>query len=176
MNTEPAHTNLPPCIKVGDDGTVSWWAPDRTGDDQDDYDAGVRTFRAAQEMAACKVAYGLLAQLVIAMREIGPYELGFMDAFASAAAYYDAPCFYTEAHIWEQIEESGWAASADEFRTGNQDAWRDRQEAAMTNDTGKIVRGLLKLVLGPLFPWTQTAYLHSLSIAACKALTSTWQN
>jgi len=162
-----------PAVVYIDGQTVDWWRPTRSGNDAEDYAAGARVFHEAQAMAAQNHAFGLLCSFVVAMREPRAYELGFLDAFAMAAARCPAPCLYTSEHISEQLTEMGFRdqyARAREglaFRQGNEEARLDRL-AALTDGPGAIVREILLFVLHRPRP-SSPAYLHSMSLAACRA-------
>lgn len=166
---EAAHEPTIPAVVYIDGETIDWWRPDRSGDDAADYAAGRRVFGEAQAMAAQNGAFGLLCSFVVAMREPRAYELGFLDAFAMAAARCPAPCLYTDQHIAEQVALMGAYAHDREavaIRQGNEAARLDRL-SALTDGPGAIVREILLFVLYQSRPYS-AAYLHSISMAACR--------
>lgn len=162
-----------PAVVYIDGNTIDWWRPTRSGDEAEDYAAGVQVFDQAQAMAAQNHAFGLLCSFVVAMREPRAYELGFIDALAIAAARCPAPCLYTSDHISEQLTEMGLcdqyarACEAQAVRQGNKEARLDRL-SALTDGPGAIVREVLLFLLGRLRP-SSPAYLHSISMAACRS-------
>lgn len=164
MMTPPAQEPAIPAVIRIKDGVVCWWAPIRSGDDAEDYTAGAATFREAQAMAHHGIAFGLICSFIIAMREVEAYELGFLDAFAAASIACLAPCLYEESHIAEQVGCADGIVEIEACRRGNREAWEDR----LAGRPEKIVRELVRFLLlggGPSGP----AYVHSLSMAACRA-------
>ncbi len=157
MLTPAAQEPVIPAVIRIEGGTVNWWAPVRSGDDAGDYLAGAKAFRDARAMAAHGIAFGLLCSFIAGMRKILAYELGFLDALAAVCIACPAPCLYTDDYIAEQVEESGWAASADMCRQGNLDAWSDRQ----ADRAERIVRELMKFILQGGGP-SSAAYVHSI--------------
>lgn len=164
MMTPTAQEPAIPAVVSIEDGAVCWWAPIRSGDDVEDYMAGGAAFRDAQAMAHHGIAFGLICSFVAAMKEVQAYELGFLDAFATACISCPSPCLYDEAHIAEQVGRAEGTIEAEACRRGNREAWEDRQAGR----ADKIVHELIRFILldsGPSGP----AYLHSLSVAACRA-------
>lgn len=164
MMTLPAQEPAIPAVVRIEDGAVCWWAPIRSGDDVADYLAGGVAFRDAQAMAHHGIAFGLFCSFIVAMREVQAYELGFLNAFASACISCPAPCLYEESHIAEQVGCADSVIDAESCRRANREAWEDRQAGR----ADKIVHGLVRLVLRDGDPGGP-AYVHSLSMAACRA-------
>lgn len=157
---EPA---IPAVIRI-EGGAVDWWVPNRSGDDADDYRAGMAVFQKAQDMAHYGTAFGLMCSFIVAMREVQAFELGFLDAFAAACIACTAPCLYDVDHIAEQVNAAAETIEAEACRHGNREAWEDRKSGR----SDKIVHELIRFILlkgGASSP----AYVHSLSMAACRA-------
>lgn len=157
---EPA---IPAVVRI-EGGSVCWWAPIRSGDDAEDYAAGAIAFRDAQAMAHHGIAFGLLCSFLVGMREIQACELGFLDALATVCVACPASCLYAEDHIAEQVALAEGTTGAETFRQGNREAWQDRQAGR----ADRIVHELIRFILLRSSAWG-SAYVHSLSMAACRA-------
>lgn len=142
---------LPNFILAGaDNGSLVWWQPNRTGDDNRDYEAGGQCFdmavlaiRQLEASAQC-----VLANIISGMRQVGPVERGFIDRLAAKATYACIPEPASDFMAASAADLSGGVLTVESIRAGESYA-REMIEVArlaeapfiIADDIADIVNG-----------------------------------